>query len=95
MGYLKNKRDAAESEIVLFWRSVGATWIEMPGTVGFDGLLLFRGQVWIVEIKTPGPWKLTPHEVEINQRVEFQGVRYCVVETVEAAARLIGLSIIP
>ena len=94
MGYMKNKRDSSEHEIVTFWRSIGATWIEMPGEVGFDGLLLYHGQAYIVEIKTPGPWKLTPNEVETKDRVEFQGVRYHIILTVAEAGKLIGLDVI-
>ena len=88
------RRDKSEHEIVTFLRSVGALWIPMGPDAGFDGLLVYRGQTYIVEVKTPGPWKLTPHEVETSARVEFQGVRYHIVETVEAAARLIGLDVI-
>jgi hypothetical protein len=89
----RNKRDTAEHEIVVFWRSIGATWIPMGPEVGFDGLLIYRGAVYIVEIKTPGPWKLTPNEVATSQRCEFQGVRYHIVETVEAAGAMIGLDV--
>jgi len=94
MSYTKNKRDKSEHEIVSFWRSVGATWLEMPGEVGFDGLLVYRTLVHIVEIKSPGSWKLTPHEVEVRERCEFEGVRYNIVETVEEAGQLIGLDML-
>ena len=89
-----NKRDKSEHEIVAFWRSVGATWIPMGPEAGFDGLLVYHRQVHIVEIKTPGNWKLTPNELATSERCEFQGVRYHIIETVEAAGRLIGLDVL-
>ena len=88
------RRDKSEHEIVSFLRSAGCTWIPMCPDAGFDGLLVYRTLVHIVEIKTPGAWKLTPHEFEVRERCEFQGVRYNIVETVEAAARLIRLDVL-
>lgn len=91
-----NRRDVNEREIVDFWRQMGCIWIPMVPSQGFDGLLIDRGRLYIVECKNPAvSWKLTPAEMELSRRVEDIGGAYHIIETVEAAAALIGLSVIP
>jgi len=91
---MRGRRDKSEHEIVTLWRSIGAVWIPMGPDAGFDGLLIYRGQAYIVEVKTPGAWSLTANEQTVRDRVEAQGVQYHIVLTVQDAGRLIGLDVI-
>jgi hypothetical protein len=87
-----NKRDANEAAIVSFWRQMGCIWIPMKPGQGFDGLLIDRTGMYIVEIKNPeAAWKLTSDELELSLIVEGLGGKYHIVETLESAAKLIGL----
>ena len=87
-----DRRDANEREIVAFWRSVGCVWIPMHPGQGFDGLLVARNGVHIVEIKNgEKPWKVTQAEEDLSRQVYFIGQEYHIIETLEAAAHLIGL----
>ena len=66
----------------------------VPGQ-GFDGLLIDRSGMYLVEIKNPeASWSLTPAELELSRRVKDIGGEYHVIETLEAAAQLIGLSVL-
>jgi hypothetical protein len=89
-----NKRDANEAEIVAFWRQVGCIWIPMKPGQGFDGLLIDRSGMYIVEIKNPEvSWHLTDDESCLSRAVEELWGEYHIVETLKSAAALIGLSI--
>ena len=90
-----NRRDKNEAEIVAFWRQMGCIWIPMVPGQGFDGLLIDRSGMYLVEIKNPeASWSLTPAELELSRRVEDISGEYHVIETLEAAAQLIGLSVL-
>ena len=88
--------DANQAELVAAWRAAGATWIDLTDSedAGFDGLVLFDGQTYIVEIKdgskTPSDRRLTDKEQARRAEVEDADVFYNVVETMAAALRLIG-----
>jgi len=88
------KRDANEGEIIDFLRGVGAYVSQMDKSAGFD-LLVVCGLVYVVEVKNPArKWKLTEAEAKTKQEIESAGGRYYIVETVEAAARVIGWEIV-
>lgn len=92
MTYLKNDRDANEAGLVQFWRAMGCHWIPMDRHKGFDGLLVARNGVHIVEIKNPARrWNYTPAEVTRKVEVEKAGGVYNTIETDEQARKLIGL----
>lgn len=88
------KRDANEREIVEAWRALGALWIPQPQESGFDGILLFRGQVHIVEIKdtrfSNGRFSLTKNERETLEEVGARGVEYKIVTNMIDALELVG-----
>ena len=89
-----NRRDANEAEIVVFWRQIGCIWIPMKPGQGFDGLLIDRSGMYIVEIKNPEvSWNLTDDESSLAHAVEELGGEYNVIQTLKEAAELIGLSI--
>jgi hypothetical protein len=85
------KRDGNEATLVEYWRVNGYTWIPAALDAGFDGLLIGRGNVFIVEIKNPEyKWKFTQSEINMIARCADAGVPYNVIETEADAARLIG-----
>jgi hypothetical protein len=89
-----NKRDKNEPEIVKFWRSCGAEWIPMQPGQGFDGLLIDVSGLYIVEIKNSKyAWELTEAESLLSQKVQKMGSEYHVIQSIQDAARLIGLDV--
>ena len=97
MTYTDNRRDSNEAELVAFWRAAGCLWIPMNRLAGFDGLLVVPTKIgsglFIVEVKRPGHANLTQAERELRDKVEDMGGCYNVVQTVQDAARLIGLEV--
>ena len=87
----RNKPDSNKAEIVAAIRQLGAVWVDMGREAGFDGLLLYRGMLHIVEIKHPDTrFDLTPHEREIQLQAHLQEVDYCVITSVEEAVALLN-----
>jgi len=87
-----DRRDINERKIVDFWKALGYEWIAAKPGQGFDGLLVTRLDVHIVEIKNPQrKWKLTDCERECKEAVERLGQQYHIVETMEDAEILAGV----
>jgi hypothetical protein len=92
-----NRVDANQTEIVDALRKAGAEWIPTSGdpSIGFDGLVAFRGVLHIAEIKDgskpPSGRKLTDRERKRKEQVEYKGVKYNVIESKEDALKLIGV----
>jgi len=94
MTYTKNKRDGNEKSIVDFWKQCGCIWV--PGRIdsGYDGLLLYRGNLYVVEIKQPKEREhLTETERNLRDATEVRGIEYHVITSVEEAAKLIDVEI--
>jgi len=90
-----NKRDINEAEIVRFWLMFGALWIQQKLEAGFDGLLIYKGEKYIVEIKQPDcKDRLTNNERATRDLMERQGVKYHIITTIEEAAELVGFELI-
>lgn len=95
MNYAK-KVDRSQETIVGALRDVGATWVPTSGDprIGFDGIVIFRGQVFIVEIKNaddpPSARQLTKREQQRKWEVERCGGTYHVWETPDEALKGIG-----
>lgn len=87
------KRDANEREMVEAWRALGALWIPMGPDAGFDGLLLFRGKVHIVEVKdtrqTNGRYQLTTRETMLGLQMAVHGVPYNIITNMTQALALV------
>lgn len=87
------KRDRNEAEMVEAWRMLGALWIPMAPEAGFDGLLLFRGQWHIVEIKdtrqSNGRYYLTANEKRACLDIEQRGGAYEIVTNITEALALV------
>lgn len=90
MTYTKNKRDTNEAEIVEFFHNLGACWVPMDRNAGFDGLLLYRGILHIVEIKMPAERNhLTQAERKRRDEAEERGIAYNVICSVDEAVKLL------
>lgn len=87
-----NRRDNNESRIVEFWQALGCVWIPQSRHSGFDGVLVARNGVHIVEIKNPARrWTLTDAEQRRRAEVEAAGGVYNIVCNDDDARILIGL----
>jgi hypothetical protein len=88
--------DANQPSIVATLRAVGAEWISTtrdPG-VGFDGIICFRGEVHLVELKDgskpPSRRRLTDNETRRREQLERVGVKVHIIESADDALRVIG-----
>lgn len=78
------RTDNNQRAIVSFIRNLGAGWIDMTQqrpSVGFDGLVLLHGRVYVCEIKNPVRWLYTPEERRTRCKYAEYGVRIWVLET--------------
>ena len=90
-----NKRDINEAEIVAFWRDIGGVWIQQKLDAGFDGLLVYDCNSYIIEIKQPSSRdRLTPAEKDVRDLLVRHDVKYHVITTLEEAAELVGFELI-
>jgi hypothetical protein len=94
---MSHKRvDGNQTDIVATFRAYGAVWIATSGdpSIGFDGLVAFRGRLEIVEIKDGSKpmsqRRLTPREAKRSDELQDKGVAYNVIENVKDAIALIG-----
>jgi hypothetical protein len=91
----RSKRDANETQILATLRDLGVWYRQMSREDGFDFLLGWRGQVWIVEIKNgalpPSARKLTPNEQRTAAELQAVGIEYHVCNSLdEVLALLLG-----
>ena len=90
---IDDKRDANEAELVKLWTDLGAVWVKQDRFAGFDGLLLYQGRAYVVEIKNPRrKWHYTDREMA--RMIDFGkvGIQYHTIETPEKALELIQFS---
>ena len=79
--WFKNKRDKNEPEIIQRVNALGAAWKARCRHAGHDGLVLFRGAVYICEVKNPvEKWTLTSAEQAMRRWVEANGGVYWILE---------------
>ena len=89
------KRDRNEKPIIDYWKSCGCIWIPMQPGQGFDGLLIDSTGLYIVEIKNAEyKWQLTTDEAQLKAEVESMGQKYYVIQSLDEAAKLIGMDMI-
>jgi hypothetical protein len=87
-----DRRDNNEVEIVKFWSGCGCLWVAQSRTAGFDGILIDRTGLYIVEIKNPSrKYHLTPAEMQTKLQIEDIGGEYHIITSIEEAAALIGM----
>ena len=93
---MPKKIDDNQSDVVAAFRAYGAVWIPTSGdpSIGFDGLVAYRGRLEIVEIKDgskpPSQRRLTQLEAKRSDQLQDKGVAYNVIESVKDAIALIG-----
>ena len=86
-----HKVDANQAEIVDALRRVGAVVIPMAPEVGFDLLVAYNANVYIVEVKQPGLQDdLTAREKRRRDELMMAGVQYCIVTSAEDALEVLG-----
>jgi hypothetical protein len=91
-----NRKDANHAAIACLLQQVGAHVIDAAAapTLGFDLLVAYRGQMYIMEIKDgskpPCERQLTPNEQEQQAALERHGVEYYVVLSEDDALKAIG-----
>ncbi len=86
--------DLAQPAIVQALRDVGAVYVDMTQvrpSVGYDGVVAFRGRLYLVEFKTPGKWRFTPRELEAQRIYGQGGVTIHVLEYCEDAFKMLEL----
>lgn len=92
------RKDANHNSVVEALSRAGATCIDctVAPALGFDLLVAFRGSLYVVEVKDgskiPSARKLTDGEAFRKQELEYKGIAYNVVESVDDALRLIGVT---
>jgi hypothetical protein len=91
-----NRKDANHAAIARLLQQVGAHVIDaaVAPALGFDLLVVFRGQTYIMEIKDgskpPCERQLTPNEQEQQAALAWHGVKYHVVLSADDALKVIG-----
>lgn len=81
--------DANQVCIVQTIKSLGGGWIETSADprAGCDGILLYKGRAYPVEIKNgampPSKRKLTPNEQETQKKCAWRGVPYLILTSVD------------
>jgi hypothetical protein len=96
-GYgMRHRKDDNQRDVEQALARAGALWIDCTGDpcIGFDGLIAFRGKLFVVEVKdgakVPSARRLTKGESTRKFELEMKGVEYNVVESVDEALKLIG-----
>lgn len=89
------KVDRNQPEIVKSLRRVGAVVLITSQLKNcFDILVLFKGRIYMVEIKDgllpPSGRKLTPGELEFKQKAESVGCTYHVITSIDEALEMIN-----
>lgn len=83
------RRDANHTAIVAALRRIGAEWFPMGKEAGFDGIVAYRGRLWLVELKDgrkpPSERQLTDAEAAVRDRLARVGCVLSVWESVERA----------
>jgi hypothetical protein len=86
-----NRRDKNEPPIVEYLQRAGCEVIQMQPGQGCDLIVIAQNGVHVVEVKNPDyKWELTAAESMMKLRIEQNGQRYNVIETIEDAARMIN-----
>jgi hypothetical protein len=92
----RSKRDANERAILADLHRLGVWYCQMERNAGFDLLLAFRGQLFVVEIKDPAqpPSKrqLTDNERQVERKLADVQVDYWKCETLADVLRALAVT---
>ena len=89
----RDRQDANKKQLVDFWRRAGGLFYTQPRENGFDGVAVYRGHVYIVEIKDGSKPKsaqaLTENEQEQRAKIEARGVEYHIWRSLDDVVALL------
>lgn len=89
----RDKPDANKKQLVAFWRKAGGLFYTQPRENGFDGVAVYRGRIYIIEIKdgskSPSAQKLTENEEKQKAEIEMRGVTYHVWRSLDDVVALL------
>lgn len=91
MTYTDNKRDTNETPIIQALKAAGASVKQMDRLAGFDLLVAYQEQLYVVEVKTK-TGMLTNAEQLYKRELSWQGITYHVIRSVEEALQMIGVA---
>ena len=77
------RRDGNEREIINTLKAVGAVVLQMDRSEGFDLLVCWHGQIYVMEVKQRGE-HLSDREREVALEVRRQSEYYVIHDKVEA-----------
>jgi len=80
-----------EAELITLCAAWARSSIPMDKSAGFDLLVLHRGEVYIVEVKQEGKYRMTDAERYRACQVELAGVPYSIIQTADDALKMLGL----
>lgn len=83
----RDRKDDNQTRLVKLWNDAGGVWYSQKRETGFDGVAVFRGRIWLVEVKDgskpPSAQALTPNEQRQQARITDQHVEYTIWRSVE------------
>lgn len=92
----RDKPDANKKQLVDFWRRAGGLFYGQPRENGFDGVAVYRGHVYIVEIKDGSKPKsaqaLTENEKKQQAEIEMRSVKYNIWRSLDDVVTLLEAS---
>ena len=89
-----DKRDDNEKELIAFWRAAGCVWVALHPGQGADGILLHRGHLHVIEVKSTSGGKLTDCETHMMAECERCQVPYEIVHNLDEAMYVIDSEVI-
>jgi len=95
MKYRPRRVDENQRVIVAALRAIGACVIDLSGSGGgvMDLLVIYRGRIWMVEIKNPAKPKadqsLTPAQIKKHDEIGRAGGEVRIIRTIDEAIALV------
>jgi len=95
MIHRRRRVDENQKSIVAAMKAIGACVIDLSGSGGgvMDLLVIYRGRVWMVEVKNPAKPKadqsLTPAQIRVHAEIGRAGGEVHIIRTIDKAIALI------
>ena len=91
----RRRVDENQKSIVAALKAIGACVLDLSGSGGgvMDLLVIYRGRVWMVEVKNPAKPKadqsLTPAQIRVHAEIGRAGGEVHIVRTIDEAIALV------